>query len=162
MSTNLFICISFMFSFLIFGNYAIHLYFKNKRKLLFKSIGNQNFVEIKTINTEIFATSNLSLSWALFVSDIIIFDDKLLILLRKKIFNMNQSIIQISKKEHKEKLDGVSKVYLLEKIDFSGNKIKIKSTQYVMMKANFEIKLDFKENLKEQEAVAEFINNNWM
>ncbi len=148
-----------MFSFLIFGNYGIHLYFKNKRKLLFKEIGNQKYIEIKSINTEIYATSKLSASWQLFVSDIVLFDDKLLIILKKKIFNMNQSIIQISKNEHTNKLNGVSKVYLLEKNESTGSKIKIKSSQYLITKANFEINLNFKDNFNELKVVSEFIND---
>lgn len=149
-----------MFSSVFFGNYGIHLYFKNKRKQLYKRIGNQKFIQVKNINTEICATNKLSASWQLFYSDIILFDDKLLVILRKKIFNMNQPIIQISKNSHTEKLDGVSRIYLLEKNESLGNKIKIKSSQYLITKTNFEINLDFNEKMDELNIVSEFINNN--
>lgn len=158
MNINLIIILSFMLSFLIFGNYGIHLYFKNKRKLLFKKIGHQKFLEIKNIETEIYAAGKLSSSFQLFTCDVILFDEKLLIILRKKIFNMQQSIIQIAKNEYTEKLDGVSKVYLLEKYETSERKIKIKATQHLIVKAHFEINLNFKDNLNELKTVSEFIN----
>jgi len=152
-----------MISFLIFGNYGFHLYYKNKRKLLFKRIGNQNFVEIKNVRTEICAKSKFSFSWQLFMSDIILFENTLLILLRnynlKGLINQNQSIIQISKSRNTEKLDGVGRIYILENNEFNGEKIKINSTQYLMTKAEFEVDLDFKNKLDELKVVTEFMND---
>lgn len=84
-----------MISFLIFGNYGFHLYYKNKRRLLYKRIGNQNFVEIKNVRTEICAKSKLSFSWQLFMSDIILFENTLLILLRN--YTLKNLIKVISK-----------------------------------------------------------------
>jgi hypothetical protein len=152
-----------MISFLIFGNYGFHLYYKNKRRLLYKRIGNQNFVEIKNVRTEICAKSKLSFSWQLFMSDIILFENTLLILLRnytlKNLINQNLSIIQISKNRNAEKLDGVGRIYILENKKFIGGKIKINSTQILMIKAEFEVDLDFNDKLDELKVVTEFIND---
>lgn len=159
MNYDLLIPIVLMLSLVIFGNYGIHLYYKYKRKLLFSRIGNQNFAEAKNIRTEIYAQSKLSASWQFFRSDIILFENKLLILLRNGLINMNQPIIQISKNEKAEKLDGVTKIYVLQKKEYFETKIKINSTQVLLVKADFEINLDFKDKLEELKIVQEFIND---
>ncbi|MEN2412926.1 hypothetical protein [Flavobacterium mesophilum] len=97
------------------------------------------------------------------MSDIILFENTLLILLRnynlKGLINQNQSIIQISKSRNTEKLDGVGRIYILENNEFNGEKIKINSTQYLMTKAEFEVDLDFKNKLDELKVVTEFMND---
>jgi hypothetical protein len=163
MAPDIFITIAFMLAFVVFGNYGIHLYFKNKRKLLVNRIGGQKFVEVKNIRTEIYAKSKLSISWELFRSDIILFENSLLILLSKQglngLINQNQSIIQINKNERAEKLDGVERVYVLQNIEYIGTKIKLSYTQHLILKGKCEIKLDFKDTPDELKTVAEFIDS---
>ena len=164
MSTNLISIILLMFSFLFLGNYGIHIYYKNKRKLLFAEIGNQKFIEIKNVNAKIYTKSKVSVSWQFFMSDIILIENTLLILLRnynlKGLINQNQSIIQFTKTVNAKKMNGVGKVYIIEKKEFIENKIQIYSEQNLIVNAKFEILLDFKNRTKESNIVKEYINEN--
>ena len=71
----------------------------------------------------------------------------LLILLRnynlKGLINQNQSIIQFTKTVNAKKMNGVGKVYIIEKKEFIENKIQIYSEQNLIVNAKFEILLDF-------------------
>ncbi len=162
MISSIITTILFMFSFLIFSRYLIHLYYKSRRKLLFNQIGGKDFIEIKNIPTEIYSKTKTSFSWKDYTSNIILLDDALLILLRNSILNglitQNQSIIQISKTENNRKQPGVERVYFIEKKEFRGNKICFHSSQKVIVTAKIEITLNFKENIEQLDNVKKYVD----
>ena len=159
MSLNCVIIIVVLLSISVIGNYGFHLYYNNKRKQIFNKIGDTKYIQIKGIETEISAKNKFS--WQLYMADIILFDDKLLILFRNyffhKFINMNLAVIQISKNEYAQKLNGVKKVYFLETKDCIGTKIKIKANPLLLIKSSLEINLDFKNRLEELKVVNKFI-----
>lgn len=148
--------------FFIIGNYGIHLYFKQKRTSFFKNIGNRKFREYLNLKTVINATSKISFSLQSFRADVVLFENSLYVLLKnsnlKGLINQNQSILQISRNENIEKFEGISKVYFLEKYEINNNKIKIFSTQNLIVSAKFEIIIDFKDRLEELKIVKNYLS----
>jgi hypothetical protein len=148
--------------FFIIGNYGIHLYFKQKRALFFKNIGNRKFREYLNLKTVINATSKISFSLQSFRADVVLFENSLYVLLKnsnlKGLINQNQSILQISRNENIGKFEGISKVYFLEKYEINNNKIKIFSTQNLIVSAKFEIIIDFKDRLEELKIVENYLS----
>ncbi|MFD2910124.1 hypothetical protein ACFSX9_15445 [Flavobacterium ardleyense] len=159
MSTNLISMLILLIPLGILGNYGVHLYFKNKRKLLFKSIGEKLFVEIKNIDVEMYATNKLGVSSKFFNSDIILFENTLLLLLRNKIINTNSSIMQLSKSDDFDKLEGVGNRFTIGKKEYLTNKIKLISTRYSSPTIVFEVNLEFKAQLEELQVVKEFLES---
>ena len=148
--------------FFMIGNFGIHLYFKQKRTLFFKSIGNIKFRECLNLKNVLNATSKISFSWQSFRAEIILYENSLFVLLRNSNFkgfiNQNQSILQISGNKNIEKFEGVSKVYFLEKYQINQNELKLFSTQNLIISAKFEIIIDFKDRLEELKIVENYLS----
>ncbi len=159
---NIILIILVILFLIIIGNYSFYLYYRYRRNLVFNEIVNKNFVEIKNLKTDIYAKSKLSISWQLGMVDIILFDNRLLILFKNyflnKFINMNLAVIQISKNENTRKLEGVSKLYIFQKNENIGTKLKIYTKQIFILKSYLEIDIDFKDKLEELKIVTKFIN----
>ena len=149
-----------MLSFLFLSNYGIHSYYKRQRKLLFAEIGDRNFIHIKNVDTTIHNKSKVALSMQFLMSDVILFDHTVLILLRSHVMNLNQSILQFSKNLEAKKMSGVGAMWAIEKKAYILNKINISFKHNGIVTTTTEISLGFK-NRTELNLAREFMNENF-
>ncbi|NHN24725.1 hypothetical protein FIA58_003465 [Flavobacterium jejuense] len=153
--------IIFLCTFII-GNFGFHFYYKNKRVLLFNEIGNRDYVEIKNIETEIYSSNKMSVTTKFYISEIILFEGNLFILLKKSFFGdliiKNYPIIQISRNENSKKYDGVLRKHVLKKSEFVNTKIRFYTNHQIPIKLTTELELNFANKNKELKIVTEFIN----
>ena len=149
------------FAIFIIGNFAINYFYKNKRKQLLDAIGSKDFIQIKNIKTEIYSKGILSVSWRIFISEIILFEDNLFVMLKNSnlggIITQYQPIIQISRSENSKTYDGVLRNQVLENVEFINTKVRLYSTQQTPIKFSTEIELNFRKKNEELKIVTEFI-----
>lgn len=151
-----------MFLFMIIVNYGIHLYYKNKRKTFFEIIGKQNFIEIKNVETGITAKSKVSWSYKYFVSDVVIYENSIFLLLRNYVLygliNQNQPIIQVSGVANPIQIDGVGRMYQLQKMECKEYEIRMFSEQNRIINATFIITLDLENKHEYIELIKSTLN----
>jgi hypothetical protein len=160
MNNNLIIGLSVMLVFAIVVNYRFYVFYKNSRKLLFDRIGNQKIIKFENVKAKFYLTNGFSSRWNFFATDIVLFENALLILTRNYRLGRNQAIVQISKSIDKKKIAGVETVFPLEKIEIFENKIRIYSFRKLLVNAKVEITLNFEDRIEDLNFIEKYINEN--
>lgn len=142
-------------------NYGIHLYYKMKRTVFFKAIGEADFIEIKDIDTEILGKSNFGWSCKYYKSDIIVYEGSFYLLLRNYnmdgLINQFQAIVQISVDESVLQTNGVDKFFRIDKSEVCKSNIKVYSEQIRVVKSMFTIALDFEDKPDDLDLIKSFL-----
>ena len=133
-----------------FGNYLIHLYFKNKRILFLKSIENKKNIFFIDIYTNLESSSSIGYRDQYNYSDILFFDEEIFVLFKNSLFNgkiiQYQPIIHFSKNFDSENFDGVSKkIIYSNKIIQNGNLKLSGNDSEFLTNIKFKLFLNFKE-----------------
>ncbi|MCW3167352.1 hypothetical protein OMO38_02315 [Chryseobacterium sp. 09-1422] len=129
----------------ILGNLAFHNYNKNKHEKFLASLSGKGFIKLNSINTDIdISSSNSIYNYQINKSTIILLNDHIFLLIKSKIFNVAQPILQISRIENRENF-----AYIWEKINYiskqkADDKIRIKGySKRGLAKIDYRIILDF-------------------
>lgn len=141
---NLFSFGTLIFLFIL-GNLEFHNYNKNKHEKFLASLSGNGFIKLNSINIDIdISSSNSIYNYQINKSTIILLNDHVFLLIKSKIFNVAQTILQISRIENKENF-----AYVWEKINYISkqkvdDKIRIKGySKRGLAKIDYTIILDF-------------------
>ena len=125
------------------GNLAFHNYNKNKHNRFLASLSGKEFIKLNDIDIDISSSKSIY-NYQINKSTIILLNNHIFLLIKSKIFNVAQPILQISKIENRENF-----AYVWEEINFISKqqidyKIRIKGyTKRGLAKINYRIILDF-------------------
>ena len=126
----------------IFGNLAIHYYYKNKHKDLIKSLKGKNYKVICKVNMTMDSSAKVGFSYQRNNADVVFFDDEIFLLLCNKPIPQAQPILQISNSD--KFFSNISKkISFNSKLNVHG-KLRIKGNfGQGIIKGNYTIFLDF-------------------
>ncbi|TBM98524.1 hypothetical protein EYD45_16385 [Hyunsoonleella flava] len=125
--TNFIIIGIIMFSWVVFGNLGIHLYFKKKREKVIENLNGINHKIANNIVTHISGKSRLNISYQRKKSDVVFYENNILILPYNatKLFKQYQPSLQYSFSKTENKIDGISTQIRIENLMQKENKIKL-------------------------------------
>ena len=115
-----------MFSWVVFGNLGIHHYYKKKREKVLTSLNGRKYEIAKNVDTYISGKSRLSISYQRKKSDVVFYENNILILPynETKLFKQYQPSVQYSFSPTENKVNGISTLIRIENVMQKGNRIK--------------------------------------
>jgi hypothetical protein len=116
-----------MFSWVVFGNLGIHYYYKKKREKALASLNGIKYKIANNVTTHISGKSRLSISYQIKKSDVVFYENNILILPYNatKLFKQYQPSMQYSFSNKENKIDGISTQIRIENLMQKENKIKL-------------------------------------
>jgi len=116
-----------MFLFFLFGNYGIHLFFKNRKQKLILSLKDSDYKIIYKVKTYVTGKSKISYSWRKMRSDLILMEKNLIIIPYnynlRGLIKQYQPILQYSFDSNYKNYSGVSWLMLVDSVEKKDNKI---------------------------------------
>ena len=139
-----------MLTFVIFGNYAIHLFFKKRKQKLILDLNGIEYDLIEKVKTDVTGKSRISYSWRLMRSDIIMYNKNIVVLPYnyhlKGLIKQYQPILQYTFDKENEKLNGVSSIIRIDNFEREGKKIILNySMTDNLLKGRMKTELDLSE-----------------
>lgn len=124
--TNLIIIGIIMLFWVVFGNLGIHHYYKKKREKVIANLNGINYKMIYNVVTHISGKSRLSLSYQRKKSDVVFYENNILILPYNatKLFKQYQPSLQYSFSTAENKIDGISTQIRIENLMQKENKLR--------------------------------------
>lgn len=140
----------FMISFVIIGNYGIHLFFKIKRQKVFADLKDIEYDYFENLKTYIEGKSRISYSWRVMSSDVIMYENNIIIIPYIKRFKRGlkqyQPILQYSFDSDSKKLDGITSHNNSSQMKIDDGRVFLNSTLTdKVLNAKTELELDFSE-----------------